>query len=148
MSAAALRIPSHVLRWFLVLGPILVLVFAFTSLWTLHDATAHLDPDEISVVADRVAQLVDAYLERIAGTTSSLVIVPDVVNLASASSARPWTSEDELTETRWKGSADTKNDPFVRLGLKGHPVSVFFKDLTAAEGGCIASSSSPTHKDG
>jgi len=133
MSAAALRIPSHVLRWMLVLGPILVLVLAFKSLWTLRAATAHLDPDEMSIVADRVAQLVDAYLARIVGTTSSLVIVPDVASLAAEQSARPLTPEDALTEKNWKRSANTRDDPFLRLEKEA--VSWFLRDLTAAEGG-------------
>jgi hypothetical protein len=130
MPAEALRIPSHVLRGALVLGPVLVLALAFQSLWTLRAATAHPDSDDMSSAADRVAQLVDAYLARIASTTSNLAIVPEVVRLAENSSS-PYSAEDELVAERWQSSSG--EDPFVHL--RDEPVSVFFRDLTSATGG-------------
>jgi hypothetical protein len=135
MPTAALRVPSQVLRWILVLGPILVLALALQSLWALRVAAAHPDPDEMSVVADRVAQLVDAYLKRIAGTTSNLAVVPEVVQLAAIRSSRPSiAAEDALVDQLWRETAPgATGDPFAKL--KDTPVSVFFRDLTATEGG-------------
>jgi hypothetical protein len=133
MSEAVLRIQSHLWRWLLIVGPILVLGFAFQSLWMQRAATAHPDSDDISIEADRIAQLADAYIARVAGVTSYFAVTPEVVELAATSSARSFTAADTDAETNWETLAGTKDDPFV--SIHGEPVSAFFRDLTAVAGG-------------
>jgi hypothetical protein len=133
MSTSALRLHTRAWRALLVLGPLLVLAFAFRALWTLRAASERADADDMSVVADRVARLVDAYLGRVTGMTSHIAAVPEVVRLAAERSQRPLDETDRAADRDWRTRAGTEGDPFA--AVRAEPLSAFFQDLTGAAGG-------------
>lgn len=121
-------------KWVLVLGPILVLALGYRALWILRE-TSRPDQDDISVIAERVARLVEAYVARVVSVTSMVAVSPLVSDLAARSSHRPvLTATIDRIDAEWRQPAGRALTTRAFEDIAANPVSGFLRDLKASTG--------------